>query len=146
MRGHACIIMYIQLPGGVRHIVYFKSTKIKHVTLSSTETEVSCCSTSTSPTLWGRQLTTDLAGGTPPHRPSFIEQDNESSIHMNEHGGGASRRTQHIAIRGEFITEHIQDGSIQLMHVPGDIIGSDHGTKPKSAADIAYFKKLWGAF
>ena len=90
--------------------------------------------------LWGRALCADLEH--PPDRATTFEQDN-SCITMNKQGGGAPKRTQHITIRQEFVTEHINNGELQPVYVSGLIIGSDIGTKPKFGENLKQLRPIW---
>ena len=124
---HGCIIGVVR-HGDVTNIVYFRTFKGKHVTLSSTESEISTVSEGVKMVLIGRQLLRDL--GIPPTRPARIDQDNESAICMNNEGGGSPRRSQHIKIRGLFIQEHITEKAVELVSKRGVVIEADLGTKP----------------
>ena len=142
-KGHGAIFGYIQYEE-CRHLVYFRTYKINHVTLSSTESEMSVACEGAKIALWGRALCADL--GYPPDRPTTFEQDNQSCITMNKQGGGAPKRTQHIAIRQEFVTEQINNGELQPVYVSGLIIGSDIGTKPKFGENLKQLRSIWGSF
>ena len=130
---HDCIIGYVQ-HGDIRNIVYFRTFKGKHVTLSSTESEISTVSEGVKIVLIGNQLQIDL--GFPPTRPAYIEQDNESAITMNIENGGAPRRSQHIKIRGLFVCQYIVSKEIKLVSTPGTVILADLGTKPHNGPTL----------
>ncbi len=63
---------------------------------------------------------------------------------LNKNGGGAHRRTQHIAIRQEFVTEHLRSGAVASVYVPGTEIGSDLGTKPMFGSQLKFHNATWG--
>jgi hypothetical protein len=123
-KGHCCILA--SFGSGP---VMIKSYKIKHVTLSSTETESSGCSEAATYVVWFRMLLVELTQ--PLTGPTIVYQDNSASICMHENGGGTFKRSKHMLIRNEFINEQINTGVLILVWLSTDFMTADIGTKGK---------------
>ena len=104
-----------------------KSSKIKIVTQSSTETEYVGLNYVTREVVWARQLITDI--GFPPKLPSTLFEDNASTILLAT-GHGRHEMTKHIAPRYHYVREQISNGSIRVEHKPTTEMVADVLTKP----------------
>ena len=107
--------------------VYFKSSKQKIVTRSSTEAELVGISDSLSQVLWTREYI--LQQGIP-IGPATLFQDNMSTIFLANKGRSTSERTRHIKIRYFFITHYIETDEIVIVHMPTKSMIADALTKP----------------
>ncbi len=104
-----------------------KSSRIRIVTQSSTETEYVGLNYVTRELVWVRQLLQDL--GFPPKEASTVFEDNASTICLAT-GHGRHEMTKHIAPRFHYVREQIANGSIRLVHKPTDEMIADVLTKP----------------
>ena len=107
--------------------VYFKSSKQKIVTRSSTEAELVGISDALSQILWTREYM--LSQGTKVG-PVTLYQDNMSTIFLANKGRSTSERTRHIKIRYFFITHYIESKEIIIVHMPTACMIADALTKP----------------
>jgi hypothetical protein len=121
-------------------VIAFRTFKLKHVTLSSTESEISAASEAATYAVWLEQLAIDL--GLVQSRPITLHQDNTSAIYMNNTQLSAFKRSKHIHTRGMFITEQITSGLIKQQHTGTDVMISDLGTKIHGNARIVKLCKL----
>ena len=106
--------------------VYFKSSKQKIVTRSSTEAELVGISDALSQILWTREFT--MAQGIP-LGPAILYQDNKSTIFLAEKGRSTSERTRHIKIRYFFIAHYIASHEIVVEYMPTKLMLADILTK-----------------
>jgi hypothetical protein len=121
-RGHGGLFMTLG-----RGPVFSRSTKLRLITLSSTESELLIVSDSTCYILWWIALLTVL--GCPCREPVTVFQDNQSAMLM-QNGHASFRRSKHIIVRDSFIKEHIDDGKIVLKYIPTEDMCADMLTKP----------------
>ena len=107
--------------------IYFKSSKQKVVTRSSTEAELIGISDALSHILWTREyvLHQNIAIG-----PVILFQDNKSTIFLATKGRSTSERTRHIKIRYFFISHYIETNEIVIKHMPTASMIADALTKP----------------
>jgi hypothetical protein len=117
--------------------IFCRSTKVKAVTLSSTETEIYGLSDDVGYALWFRRLLHDF--GHKDLAPIETWQDNQSAMLMQQTGTGKFSRSKHIFIRDCFIKEHIDKGELKLKYVPTADMLADILTKP---LDKATFTRL----
>ena len=106
--------------------VYFKSSKQKIVTRSSTEAELVGISDALSQVLWTREymIYQGFKIG-----PVTLYQDNCSTIFLANKGRSTSERTRHIKIRYFFITHYINNKEIVIEHMPTSLMIADILTK-----------------
>ena len=95
--------------------VYFKSSKQKIVTRSSTEAELVGISDSLSQILWTREYCKHQGI---PMGPATLYQDNKSTIFLAIKGRTTSERTRHIKIRYFFISHYITTREISIEYMP----------------------------
>jgi hypothetical protein len=120
-RGHAG--MFISLGSG---FVACRATKIRMVTLSSTESEGVGVSETMTYVVWMRVL---LRGfGYAMSSPTPVYQDNLSTIWMARHDGSFAR-TKHIVVRKYYVRERLEANEAVLIHRAGDQLGADMLTK-----------------
>ena len=136
-RGHGMVIVLVN---GIA--VAWRSYKIPHVTLSTAETELSPSSESVTWGIWGVQLCKDL--GNPILRPIQLQQDNQSAIEMNAQGRASFKRSKHILVRDEFITQHINSGLVTQVWTPTSGMLADIGTKPLPWPQLRYLLSKLG--
>jgi hypothetical protein len=106
---------------------FSSSKKAKSVTLSSTEAEYMALCEAAKLVAWGRQFLQEL--GFDQILPTIIYEDNQSTIHMVNHGNDKGR-TKHIDIRYHYIREKVADRSILIEYLPSLLMISDILTKP----------------
>ena len=104
-----------------------KSSKIRIVTQSSTESEYVGMNYVTREVVWARQLITDI--GFQPKSSSTLYEDNESTILLAT-GHGRHEMTKHISPRYHYVREQISNGSIRVEHKPSTEMIADILTKP----------------
>ena len=121
-RGHGGLFVTLG-----RGPVFSRSTKLRLITLSSTESELLIVSDSTCYILWWIALLTVL--GCPCRKSVTVVQDNQSAM-LKQNGHASFRRSKHIIVRDSFIKEHIDDGKIVLKYIPTEDMCADMLTKP----------------
>jgi hypothetical protein len=121
--GHGCIVIRLGTAP-----IYFSSSKIKMIVLSSTEAEhyVLCNATKIAQWLIAvlKELGYDVA-------PIEMYQDNTSAIWMTANDGNFAR-SAHLLVRRNFVKESVLNGDITVLHVPTQSNIADIGTKPVS--------------
>ena len=119
--------------------IYYKSSKQKIVTRSSTESELVGISDTLSQILWVREflMAQGLRLG-----PAVLYQDNMSTIFLANKGRSTSERTRHIKIRYFFITHYVENKEIRIEHMPTTRMIADILTK---ALHGTLFKKFSAA-
>ena len=102
--------------------VSWKSRKQSTVALSTAEAEYVALSAAVQECMWIQRLLSEL--GNPPHGPTTILEDNQSSIAMARnpqfHG-----RAKHIDIKHHFVREQVSNGSIKLQYCPTEDMLAD---------------------
>jgi hypothetical protein len=118
--------------------VYFKSSKQKVVTRSSTEAELIGISDALSQILWMREyvLHQKITVG-----PVILFQDNKSTIFLASKGRSTSERTRHIKIRYFFISHYIETNEIIIKHMPTASMIADALNKPLHGATFVEMTK-----
>ena len=119
--------------------IFFKSSKQKIVTRSSTESELVGISDTLSQILWAREflIAQGLRLG-----PAILFQDNMSTIFLANKGRSTSERTRHIKIRYFFITHYVDNKEIKIEYMPTTRMIADIFTKSLHGT---LFKKLSAA-
>jgi hypothetical protein len=127
-KGHGCLIACMD-----DSPIAWRSYKLQHVCLSSTESEISSVSESTTYVVWLvdllKQLRHLIDG------PVEIPQDNNSAMLIMENGG-SFKRTKHIMTRYMFIQEHVKAGLIWFSCCPTAEHVADLLTKPQPATQL----------
>ena len=106
--------------------VYFKSSKQKLISKSSSEAEIIACDDAIDMTLWLDQLCNAI--GLDSDQPPIVMQDNTSAIQIMEKGKFVKKRGI-INVRFGFIRECIEEGRITMQHVGTDMMWADMLTK-----------------
>jgi len=127
-RGHGCIIACVG-----DSAVCWRSFKLPHVTLSSTESEISTCSECVTYAIWLRALLAELDQA--PKEATPLAQDNTSAVTLMENGG-QFKRSKHMLIRLSYLQEQVQQGTIAFFRCPTEDHIADIGTKPHSPATL----------
>lgn len=120
-RGHGGIIITL---GSAP--VFCRSFKLKHVTRSSSESELIVLEESSTYAVWYKLLLAEI--GCAPSGPIPIFQDNKSTILIAQNGGNF-KRTKHLLVRESYVSERIQEGDITLKYLATDAIPADMLTK-----------------
>jgi hypothetical protein len=121
-KGHAMLIVLLNGTPCA-----WRSNKLPHVTLSSTESELSSAVDAATWAIWIQHLFMEM--GHPITYPIPIQQDNASAIAMNNSGNFSFKRSKHLVNREAFLTEYIQRGLLRLVWTPTNEILADIGTK-----------------
>jgi len=119
--------LLIWLGNRINAPIHSQSKKQKLVTMSSTESEMVANTNALQEVLWSKGLLEELG-----HKQKCIEmqQDNKSTIVLGNRGPGRSGRSRSINIRYFWISQHIQEKTIQLTYVATDQLLADGLTKP----------------
>jgi hypothetical protein len=104
-----------------------RSTKQKLNTKSSTEAELVGLSDMCSKVIWHREFLIGQGIDTPPAR---VYQDNQSTMHMVDHGSSTSDRTRHVAIRYYWVKDRVESREVEVVYCPTDDMIADILTKP----------------
>lgn len=107
--------------------IFFKSTKQKLNTKSSTEAELIAIADVLATIIWLRDFL--LAQG---HDvgPSILYQDNLSTIALVENGRSTNERSRHINIKFFFVSDRVKKGEIVIKYMPTNDMLADMFTKP----------------
>jgi hypothetical protein len=138
-KGHGCIIAFLG-----DSALAWRSFKLGHVCLSSTESEISACSDAVTYVIWMRELLTEL--GHSQLGPTPIGQDNMSAVIIMENGG-QFKRTKHMHVRFHLLLENVRNRVISFFRCPTDQHVADIGTKVHPAPKLLSLLSLlpWGA-
>jgi hypothetical protein len=109
-KGHGCLIACMD-----DSPLAWRSYKLPHVCLSSTESEISSVSEGTTYAVWATDLFINV--GHTLTEPIDIPQDNTSATLIMEEGG-SFKRTKHILTRYAFIKENVDNGIIRFSRCP----------------------------
>jgi hypothetical protein len=109
------------------------SHRMKVVTLSSTESEIVALVDAATYLRWIVALLREL--GVPVEAPVTLFQDNQSAIHMVQHGC-TWKKTKHMVIRTHFARGLIEEGLLRLEYVPTDDMYADYLTKPYNGRQL----------
>lgn len=113
------------------------SIKQKLVVKSSTEAELVALNSVVEDVIWAKGIMEELGY---PQPTVNIFQDNKSCITMANRGTANSKRSKHINVRYFFLSQHIQDKTIKLVHIGSKMIDSDGLTKVKAKADFILWR------
>ena len=117
-----------------------KTWKLKHVTLSSTEAELSALSEAGTYVVWARAFMAEL--GYEQGVPTTVFEDNKSAITMSNQGGGSFKRSKHITVRNEYVKELVDSEQLQLQYCPTTDMVADLLTKPLDKTRIKHLLEL----
>ena len=105
--------------------VSWTSLKQRVVGLSTSEAEFISASEVTKKILWIRHLLKEL--GIDQRQSTNLLQDNQGTINWSNFG---IRNAKHVAIRGNFVRDHIEKGHIAVQYCPTTTMVADILTKP----------------
>ena len=111
--------------------VFWKSSKQKVVTKSTTEGELVAVSDALSQILWTKEFLQCLGCD---WGPVEIFQDNKSTIALANKGRSTSERTRHINVRYFFVHQFIESNEVKITYLPTDLMVADALTKPLTGA------------
>ena len=121
---------------------YARSSKMKLVTLSSTESEYVAAAEATGEIMFLRQLLSDI--GFPQSKPTVIYEDNKSCIQMIN-GAGNHQRTKHINAKYHFTRQQVKHNIVKFKYKSTSNMVADIFTKgsiPKSQFEKLRHKLL----
>ena len=130
-KGHHAVLAIV---GGDE--ILKSSHRIRCVTLSSTESEIIAAVDAATYLRWLILLFQDL--GIPVDLPITLHQDNQSAIHMIEHGC-TWKKSKHMIIRVHFARGLIEEGIVKLVYTPTDEMYADVHTKPYTGAQLVRY-------
>jgi hypothetical protein len=113
--------------------IHARTSKLKMITLSSTESEMCVMSEGATYARWLTSLLYDF--GYPLDAPIRMYMDNLSAIHLLSNDGTFARN-KHITIRENYAKEAISDGTITVHHKRTDEMNADMLTKFKSGQGL----------
>ncbi|CAE7769634.1 GIP [Symbiodinium sp. CCMP2592] len=73
----------------------------------------------------------------------ILAVDNQSAVSMCA-GGPGSQRTRHLKIRANYVRESVENGTLVVRHVPGDLQLADLATKVQPKLRLQRLLQLWG--
>jgi hypothetical protein len=123
-RGHTGILATL---GSRNAPIYAKSAKQKIHSRSSTEAELLALDDGFLHLLWLRQVL-DFMGY--PQVPTYVYQDNKSTIFVCETGHSKNGKLKHMAIRYYFIHGHLENNIAKLKYCKTEEMIADILTKP----------------
>jgi hypothetical protein len=135
-RGHAG--MFITLGSG---FVACRATKLRMVTLSSTESEGVGISDTMTYVVWMRILLREF--GYKMEGPTPVYQDNLSTIWLARHDGSFAR-TKHVVVRKYYVRERLEANEAVLIHRPGNQLAADMLTKVLDSKSVIRYMKSVG--
>lgn len=107
--------------------IFFKSTKQKLNTKSSTEAELVAISDALSTIIWLRDFLIEQGYNV---GPAVLYQDNMSTIALVNNGKGTNERSRHINIKFFFVSDRVGKGEIEIKYMPTNDMLADMLTKP----------------
>ena len=112
-----------------------------HVSLSSTESEYTTVSKVGCEVMWMRYLLGEF--GYDISRPSKVFMDNKSAIQVVKHPEHQSTM-KHVHRAFHWIRSCVENGDLEVSHVPGDENPADIFTKPLGRLKFAKFRAMLG--
>ena len=116
-----------------------RSSKIKMITRSSSESELCGAEDAATYAVWYKLLLMDMGVRLEDRIPLY--QDNKSTIIMAVQGG-SFQRTKHLIGRQSYLRERIASGDIVLRYRPTKVMEADILTKPLSRSTLLKLKEL----
>jgi hypothetical protein len=110
--------------------------RMKCVSLSSTESELIAAVDAATYFRWIIRLLKELR--VPVETPVPLMQDNQSTIHMLNHGL-QHKKTKHMVIKTAFAHMLIEDKIMKTVYTPTDEMYADPYTKPYTAAQLVRY-------
>lgn len=119
--------------------VSWSSKRQPTVSLSTTEAEYMAMTRGSQQALWMYNFLSEI--DVPQQFPLVLRADNSSAISLAQSTKGHSR-AKHIDIRHHYIRERIQDGHIEVCHIPSTENIADLFTKPLTRVVHEYLVEL----
>ena len=94
--------------------IHWKTTLQRHVTLSSTDSEIIALCTLAKEIAWVRRFTEEL--GITKNEPAALRCDNQSALKVVK-SESATARTRHLRAQDAFVREQIEQGELQVEYV-----------------------------
>jgi hypothetical protein len=116
--------MVLKLHGNT---IFYRTTKQKIVTKSSTESEIVAVDEFLPNALWLLSLCEELEMDIP--RPIIIHQDNQSGVRIMEKGHGNFKRTKHFINKYYWIKQYVDDGTVVFHYLCTNKMIADIFTK-----------------
>jgi hypothetical protein len=129
--GHGC--MMVSLGSSP---IFYNSTKIKMIVLSSTEAEHYVLCNAAKIAKWLISVLGEIGYKT--IKPVKMYQDNTSAIWMT-YNEGSFARTAHLLIRRNYVKEAVTEGNVIVEHIATEMNTADMGTKPLTGDHINRF-------
>lgn len=107
--------------------IFFKSTKQKLNTKSSTEAELVGISDALATIIWLREFLMEQGYDV---GPAVLYQDNQSTIALINNGHSSNERSRHINIKFFFVSDRAEKGEISIKYMPTNDMLADMLTKP----------------
>ncbi len=107
--------------------IFFKSTRQKRNTKSSTEAELVAISDALATIIWMRDFLIEQGYNI---GPAILYQDNMSTISLVQNGSASNERSRHINIKFFFAHDRVKKGEIVVKYMPTDDMLADMFTKP----------------
>jgi histone deacetylase 1/2 len=107
--------------------IFFKSTRQKLNTKSSTEAELVGIADALTTVIWARDFLIEQGYDM---GPAVLYQDNMSTIAMVNNGSASNERTRHINIKFFFVHDRVKKGEIVIKYMNTDDMLADMFTKP----------------
>jgi hypothetical protein len=134
MKSHTGIV--VTFGGGG---IYFRSTKQKLNTTSSTESELVAVTDAMPSLVFVREF---LIHQGYDMGPATLYQDNLSTMKLIENGRSNSERTRHINIRYFFVKDRVDGKEVRLQYMPTDDMIADILTKPLQGSKLRELRAL----
>lgn len=119
--------------------ISWASKKQRTVAQSTCEAELYAEAAAIQEVLWLRGMLTEL--GLHVQTGSVIHGDNQSTIAISKNGI-KGERTKHVDVKYHFITETVEQGTVQLKWIPTTHQQADIFTKPLAAPVFENFRRL----
>lgn len=119
--------------------IYSRSVKQKYVTRSSTDAEVGSMDIALQSAAFIRGIYYDLLSY---ELDVVIHQDNQSAIHMVQHGVNATTTTKHIGVRINYLHQEYADKVFVMTYTSTDKMIADSLTKPLTGEKFYHFRNV----
>lgn len=107
-------------------VIMWSSKKQRVIALSTCESELMAVCSGVQEVLWTRSMLREL--NLLMNVPSVVYCDNQSTVALVKNGV-SSERTKHIEVRYHFVTQHVNDGNIEMKWIPTNEQEADIFTK-----------------
>jgi hypothetical protein len=133
--GHSGCVIYLSNPGGP---IYFKSTKQKLVSRSSTEAELNAVYDNLPQCIWLKGLLTEILNKDDVN--IIIYQDNKSTIELMNKGQYLIGKAKHQILRYNYINQQLKENRISINYIGTEDMIADIYTKPLEGTQFIYLR------